>query len=186
MATVTKRQNSDGSIVFRVNIRKKDVDISKTFYTEEDANLFIFYKERLLQNMANFEVSTKDCVTLEQIMDLKIKSIDQAEFRYLSDFNLSKQRLIQTLDNEKFLCDITYDDWIEAATKLYNMDIYRGGKTESCKRKMSLETLRKIFAYASASISYAIAQGIELQNHPLKVIQTFINPKRNQELKPLE
>ena len=37
MATIEKISNSDGSISYRVKIRKKGIDVSRTFRNEEDA-----------------------------------------------------------------------------------------------------------------------------------------------------
>ncbi len=181
MASIEKRKNSDGSFSYRLSIRKKNFEIYQTFYTEEDAKLYEFYKERLIDNMEAFEVPLKDRVTVEQIFELKIKEISEYSPRNISDVNLSLDRIKQFFTNKKFINEFSFDDWLNFAKNLYGSDVFRGGKTEKGKRKMSIATLRRIFAVISSVYSNAIAMGIELENHPLKVIQTFITPLMKKE-----
>lgn len=177
MACLEKRPRKDGTIAYEVNIRKKGYEIYKTFDNEEDARLYSFYKERLIDNMHNFEVPLKERLTIEQIFDLKLKSIDEFERRTINDICKSKERLSMFFDPHKFIHQISYDEWLDCAKKLLDFDVFRGAEKDHNKRKMSLKSLRKIFAYLSASISHANSLGIELDNLPLKVIQTFISPK---------
>lgn len=176
MAKIEKRQCKDGSFSWRVGLRKNGIDISKTFYSEEDAKLYAFYKERLLDNIKAFDVSLKDRVTLKQIFEMKIESIVNIDKKELNSFKNACERFCEVFKDKFFLCEITLDDWKRAAKSIYEKDVFRGSKTEKNKRKMSPTTLKRIFAYASSSITHAQSKGIDLENHALKVIQQIINP----------
>lgn len=177
MATIREREGKDGKMTYNVMIRKKGVEISKTFFTEEDAELYEWYKERLLQNMDAFDVPINERVTLEQLCELKVASLpEETDFRTKLHFESSLDRITTYLGKDKFLCNFTYEDWLECAKKVAEMDVYRGTKTEKNKRKMSVKTLRNIFSYASSMISHGISVGIPLENHPLQVVRAYISP----------
>jgi len=176
MAHIKERVNKKGETTYSVKIRKKEVDIQKTFYSLEDAKLYEFWKERLIQNMENFEVDLKDRVTISQLYDMKSKTIKSCDKRYASDFEFSKKRLVDFFGETRFIQSITYEEWVGFTRHLLDTDVYKGAKTENGKRKMSPESARKVLAYTSASISHAISKGIELDNLPLKVIQVYLRP----------
>lgn len=177
MHEIEKRYDKNGIVSYRINIRRGNVDISRTFFTEEDAKLFAFYKERLIDNMKTFEVPLKERVTLRQIIELKINSNIELDTRSIGELNKSCERLENILGHDKFLCQLSYDDWLKAAKLLYDLPVYRGSKAEHNKRSMSLKTLRRILATISSAFSNAQEIGIDIENHPLKVIQLYINPQ---------
>ena len=176
MATINERQNEKGTISHRVQIRRNNTNISKTFYCKEDAEVYAFYKERLISNMENFEVDIKDTVTTKSIFELKIASIAQIidNKRELNDMESSLKRIGNYIDLDKCYSSTSLEEWIEAAKKIFKEPVYRGAKTEISRREMSPNTLRKIFAHASAAVSYAQSQGIAIENYPIKVIQSYI------------
>ena len=170
MACIQERPNENGDVSYRVSIRKKGHIISKSFYTKEDAEIYAFYKERLIDLMENFEVPIEKRLTLQSIMNIRPqentwghKSSSIAEI----DSFFGKDILYQ---------DISYERWIDYAKHLSKSFVYRGAKTESAKRIMSPLTLRRKFAEISSEVSYAKSQGLEVINHPLQVMQNFINP----------
>ena len=173
MATIEKISNSDGSISYRVKIRKKGIDVSRTFRNEEDAIMYGKYKERLIENMENFDVPLKSRVTLRQIFELKPKETYSAK----NHNDLSLIRFEEFLGPNRFYEDITFDEWRGCVEKFAKMDVFKGGRTEKSKRLMSPQTIRRMFAMASSVVSHAQSLGIELENHPLRVIQTTIRPK---------
>jgi hypothetical protein len=175
MATIKEKKLSDGSISFRVEIRKKGIQIYKSFTVLEDAELYSFYKERLIENMESFEVPLKDRVTLNQIYELKLK--DSNSINIKSHVKMAIEKFNEIFGVNTFCNDISYKDWENSCKILSQSYVYRGAKTENSKRIISLSTLRRYFAYASSCISHAQSLGIELENHPLKVLQVIINPK---------
>lgn len=177
MARIEKRPTGKG-FSYRVAIRKKNNEIFKTFTTEEDANLFVFYKEKLMENMDNFDVPLDKRLTLRQVFELKIESVknSSASKSGTADFEDAYSRISPYITDDKFLCEYSFDDWLKATKALYDTFVYRGAKKEHTKRPMSILTLRRHIASASSAFSFANAQGITLDNWPMKVMQTFINP----------
>lgn len=176
MASIAKRTSSKGEITYRVMIRKKNLEVSKSFHTEEDAKLYAFYKERLIDNMANFEVDMKDRVTLRQVMELRMLKIPVTESKSISDISTALDKMCKHFPVDKFLINIPYEKWLEACKKIYTEPVFRGSNKEHNMRQMSVKTLRRVFATVSSAISHTIFMGIPLENHALKVIQTHINP----------
>lgn len=176
MATIEARPTDKGKISYRVMIRKKGINIYKTFHKKEDAELYVFYKERLIDNIENFEVPLGQMVTLDQIFELKISSISISNKREINDYENCKKRLKESFSGKVFYKDISLDDWRNAAKSLLATEVYRGAKTENGKRLMSPVTLKKIYYQASSVVSYVKSQGIVIDNHPLTILQTYINP----------
>lgn len=182
MANIETRKNQDGSTTFRVQIRKKGKEIYKSFRNEEDANIFVFYKEKLLDNIENFDTKIESRVSLEQAFELKVLSFENGNKRNIDDYIFSLKRLNEYFKTSKN-CDIVYlnnlnhIDWIGCALRMMNTHVYRGGKTEAGKRIMSFSTLRKIFAHAASCISFLQSSGMVLHNHPQEVIKSHISQK---------
>jgi len=175
MASIDKRKNKDGSFTYRVAIRKNKIEVYKSFSIEEDAKLYAFYKERLIDNMNNFEIPLKHRITLNNIFEIKLSSISNNDKKSVNDFENAKTKILKFLP-DKFYHEITYDEWLLAAKNIMNMDVFRGSNTAKNLRKPSPSTLRRYFACASSAVSHAQSQGIELENNPLKILQTFITP----------
>lgn len=176
MARIEKRKNGSG-FSYRVVIRRKGIEIYKSFPEEEDAKMYAYYKEKLIDNMTNFDVPLKDRVTLRQILDMKLKEMQDHDKRSKADMELSFSRVMERLPkNKMFVNQLTYEDWLEIAKDIYNTNVHRGVKQEHTARQMSPISLRRLFASLSSAMSHAQGCGIELDNHPLKVIQSYISP----------
>jgi len=176
MASIEKRAKKNGEINYQVNIRRKGFEIYKTFRTEEDANLYAFYKERLIDNMDNFEIDIKNRVTLKDILEIKLNSVE--DIRARQDIENSYMRVHPYIE-DKFLSEISYDDWLHIAKSLLGESVYRGAKNEKNKRLMSVSTLRRYFAVMSSIFSNAANHGIRVHNHPLDVLKAYIYPEVN-------
>ena len=96
MASITFR---DGK--YRVSIRKKDQDVSKTFSNKEDAELYSKLKEDLIDQIENFNPSPEELLTLDSAIDMKV---EDAEKNWL-DF-----RTISSLKGLNLYCSILYTD----------------------------------------------------------------------------
>lgn len=175
MACIEKRNNKDGSVTHRVSIRKKGIEIYKSFSNEEDAKLYIFYKERLIENMDNFDVPLKQRIKLNEIFEIKSSSLSNCDKKTHNDFDNSASKLMRVVP-DKFYHEISYDEWLSAAKELMNIDVFRGAKNGSNMRKPSITTVRRYFACASSAVSHMQSLGVDLENMPLKVLQTFITP----------
>lgn len=167
------RKNKDGSKAYRVTIRKKGTEVTKTFSNEEDAILFENYRTRLIECMANFEVPIKDRVRLVDIVDLKIKR--SSDLRSISEFELANKRVMEVMKPHIFLNELTYDDWKDAFEKIAKKE-YPKRHNSPHMQLIAAKSLRRIFASLSSAFSTAIANGISLENWPLKIVQEIINP----------
>lgn len=178
MSTIKKNVGKNGKLTFSVYIKKKDFEICKTFYTLEDAKIYSFYKERLIQNMENFDVPLNERITLNQIIDLKIESATDLSVKTITQMQSMGKKFSDFFGKNRFYHTITYADWIDSVKYFMELNVYIGGQVrEDSTKKISIETLRKHYAYLSSCISYVIDQGIPIINHPLTIIQTYINPK---------
>ena len=50
---------------------------------------------------------------------------------------------MKSWENSKFLCELTYDDWLRVAKEMFIDPVYRGSKKEKNARIMSPTTLPK-------------------------------------------
>ena len=184
MSTIKKYIGVNGKIYFRVQIRKNNQYISKNFNNEEDAQIFAFYKERLISNMIDFEIPIEQRVSIKQLFELKMNNSKSLVDKSFQDFSTALKKLSQVMDVDKFLCEYTYQDWLEICKNIYNLPVYRGAEKESCKVSMSIGTLRKIFACISSVFTNAISNNIPVENHAMKVMQYYINPLLKNEKTP--
>lgn len=175
MAVIVKRVSKEKKLTYQCKIRMKGHESFKTFLNEKDAQTYAFYKERLINNMENFEVPLEERITLKSIFEMKADSIDSANIRGKRDIMGSFERINQFLGNKLFVQQITYKDWEKAFEEISKMEVYMGGKSDKSKRLISTKTIRNIFAFSSSCFSYAISKGINIENHPLKIIQTKLN-----------
>jgi hypothetical protein len=102
---------------------------------------------------------------------LKIDSSKEKNKRSISDFLHCKKIFKDVFIDKRFYTDISYLDWENAAQFLWKQETYRGSVKNKVKRSVS--TLRRLFANASSCVSHAIQNGINLENHPLKVISSL-------------
>lgn len=181
MAVITKRVSSKGETTYRAMIRKKGMEISRTFFEKEEAERFVWWKENLIQNMENYEVPIEKRVTLEDIFQLKIEKSGDLSRRMIDDIRFSLERIVEIIGKGRFCDEISYDEWKNVVNKLSKTEVFKGSKVPKNARVMSTSTLRRIFACMSSLYSNAISSGIPLDNTPLKIIQTIINPMINNE-----
>jgi hypothetical protein len=176
MAHIRTRITKKNDEKYHVMIRKKGIEIHKSFGKKEDAELYTKWKESIIDNLENFDVAISNTITIEALFDMKLETVGVDNKRTYNDISNTKKNLLTYIDDKKFASDMTFEDWKNLAKQLYDKDVYRGAKSGNNMRKISLETLRKFFAYCSTCYSHAQTLGIELENHPLRVIQTFLKP----------
>jgi len=179
MAVIEKKISKDGDVSYKVKIRHKDFEIYKTFRQEGDAKLFAWYKERLIDNIQNFDIPLNQRITLQQIIELKVKAIDSKDERSKKEFLLAFERVFSLLPKEKkFYAQYSPQDWDDLLKNLSSFEVYKGCIKEETKRFMSRSTIRRTLACISSAVSYAMSQGIDLENLPLKLIQKYNLNKR--------
>ncbi len=173
MAVIRERQGKNGKQTFSVVIRKKGKEEGKTFLTREDAELYEFYKERMITNMKNFDVPLCERMRLIDIAEIKLPQLDNE--RAKSEIHTALKRCIENMKKHVFLNELTLEDWRECLVKIQEMKVPVKFKSKEMVN-LSLSSIRRIFATLSSVFSHAINHGIALENYPLKVLQLYINP----------
>lgn len=170
---IIERISEKGEKSYQVKIRKKGSEVTKTFSIKEDAELFEYYRTRLIENMANFNIPISERVRLRDIIELKIEGITDA--RTLSEFELGYKRIYENMKPHKFVCELTEQDWYDCFIKVQATQIQKRNNSKEFGI-LSPRSVRRIFATISSAISHAIEKGIHVVNHPLQIIQKYINP----------
>lgn len=176
MASVTKKNNKNGSIIHKVRINKNGVHICKSFSDPEDAELFIYYKEKLIENMKNFDVSLSQRLTLGQIFELKIEGSEELDTKSINDMRLSLSRLEAIFGENRCYFSITIEEWTESVKSIMGLKVYRGAKNKNGERDISFKSIKKIFAHASSCVTFCQNMGFKIDNKPMSVIQNTITP----------
>lgn len=174
MASIRKEKNKNGIEYYRVKIRKKNNCIYKSFKCKESAEIYAAWKENLIDTMDAFDVPLKSRIRFCELVDLKCNDPHIGE-SMRKDIRESYAKLKDLLRLEdRFVEEITYDEWLNAAKELLSIKVYRGAKTKAGERLMSPTTLRRIFSCLSSVFSYSTSFETPFDNHALKVVQTFI------------
>lgn len=175
MASINERISSKGEKTYRVQIRNKDFEQYKTFTTKEDAELFIFSRERLINNMKNFDVPINNRVRLVDIIQLKKSQIKDADIRTICEFDMALKRCLENMKPHVFLEELTLEDWKACLDKVVILHIPIRGNAITTSL-ISIKSVRRLFATLSSAFSSAIASGIPIENYPLQIVQKYINP----------
>lgn len=170
------RVNESGN--YTANIRKKSVNITQTFKRKEDAELWVIYKEDLIEQINAFDPPLQEIITLQDAIELKIK--DAIEKGVVELENFKHLPIIF----EKFcslnLNKILYDDLLAYFDELMKIPVRQGGskndKSSGSIRLPSIHTTFRKFGYLSTVFQLVKEQGVNIDNPALKVCQ-FIRPK---------
>lgn len=162
MATIEKRSEK-----YRVQIRKKGKFLTATFTSLEMAEIWSRYQEELLDNMENFDIEPEKLITLEQCVELKIKSLDKEKItkKTLQEYQNLISEFKDIMDCP--LRDITCEMIKKISNNMLNSMVRRGGssnfntgKFQPCSPHTALRKLR----YLSAVFSYMIEKGANITN----------------------
>lgn len=171
--SIKERISEKGVKSYRVMIRKRGQEIMKTFSAKEDAELFEYYRTKLVENMANFDVDVKDRVRLIDVIDLKIRRLKDE--RSCGELELSCKRVLEHMKAHTFLCELTFKDWYACFDKISKLEIPMRNNSKMMVL-ISPTSVRRIFAGLSSAFSTAIMSGIQIENYPLDIVQKLINP----------
>jgi hypothetical protein len=168
MASIEERNGR-----YRVSIRKKGIEISQTFSNLETAKLYERYKEDIIDEMHAFDVKDKDLITIEEAIRLNIERVEKecSDSKNISDNNLWEENLRDIL--EQPISCLTYEFLMNKANEMLSSIIKRGGsrKIENSGRlvQSSPATVLRKFRVLSTVFSNLIKNGVEIENHALKV-----------------
>ncbi len=160
---------------YMVKIRKKGFpEISQTFETEEDANLFIKYKEDFFDQISSFEPSPKELITIGMAIDLKIQ---EQESKNASQKTIESIRLLKFIFSDvidESIHDITEKRWLDIAMKLLSRKILSGKKD----RTISFRTVFNRFNTLSTIFSYLISLNYIDVNPVHPIVQMLRNKEK--------
>lgn len=167
MASIEERNGS-----FRVNIRKKGVEITRTFKERHTAELWALWKEDLIDNMNAFDVKVERTLTLADAIGLKTQElIDKGSIEIQDIHNINE---VFKPFISKFLYEITLNDYNEHCRLMLSSEVIRGGKkgVEGTGKKViqSPQTVLRKFVILASVYSYLIKKGFDIENHPQKVV----------------
>lgn len=167
MATIQKINDR-----YRVQIRKKDIEIYSSFKNEEDAKLWAEYKEELIDNISAFDPPLKEMITLKDAIELKIEK-GKETMKDINDF----KNLLEYFDKfcYRSLNSITYDELMKYYDEKLKIPIRKGGSKNNentgIKKLPSPSTVFRKFQYLSSVYQDVINYGVEIENIPLKICQ---------------
>lgn len=171
MASIEERKNNDGSISYRVQIRKKGIDMSKTFKDLETAKLFEWYKENLIDEMEAFEVPKSELFTLQDGYELKIKCMNEAgtySSKYFLDLKRDYEAISAYIPKDTYLYKITFQDLDNLAKSLVQEILKVGGnqhdKTTGKDIQCSPRTAQRRLMCISSIYSILQQKGVNIKN----------------------
>lgn len=163
---------------WRAHIRKKEMDISQTFKNKKDAELWVIYKEDLIDQIEAFDPPLQQMITLQDAIELKIKDSIDKNIKDIGDFNI----LFKVFEKfcPKKLNQITYEDLLAHFDEMMNTPIRHGGNRNDANtghmKLPSIHTTFRKFGYLSTVFQMMRELGVNIDNPVLKVCQ-FIRPK---------
>lgn len=164
------RKNDSGN--FRADIRKKgSKNVSASFSNKETAELWAAYKEDLIDQIKKFEVPLEDMINLETAIDMKVENMVNENFdkKSIGDVEILKNTFSEFLDRS--LVSISYDELFKKMGTMLNTIVKKGGHGEKGdKRVQSPLTVLKKFGCLSSVYSMLISNGMNLENHALKIM----------------
>ncbi len=157
----------------------KEASISATFDKEESAKLWMEYKERLFNEMKNFDVPKKDLIFFRDAIELKKKSLSEkgSTSRTVVDINT----LLNTFSefNDLEIGKISYDMLLNKSNNLLNSITRKGGSKKNPdsgrKQQMSPHTVLSRLRQLSSVYSNLIEMGVQIDNIPIKVLAYLKN-----------
>jgi len=165
------RKNTSGS--YTAYIRKKNINLTDSFKNKEDAELWVDYKEDLIDLISSFDPPLQEMITLQDAIEVKIKDVIEKGKKDIYDFKV----LIECFS--KFcpcsLSEITYEILLSYFDEMMKTPIRRGGckddKTTGNLKLPSIHTTFRKFGYLSTVFQMMKEKGVNVDNHALKVCQ---------------
>ena len=161
---------------YRVQIRKRNIELSRTFDDLETAELWSKYKENLIDEMDAFEAPKEEMITLLDAIEMKLKSNTSTDKKSIQDIQNIKVHFSKFLTMD--MNSIKFEDLKEHGIEMFKTDIRVGGSRDNENtgviRKPSSVTVTKRFAYLSTVYSNLIAMGINIENVALRV-KTYLD-----------
>ena len=180
MASIRECKKKDGSISYQVEIRKKDVSLSKTFSDLETAKLFERYKENLIDEMEAFEVPKSELFTLQDGYEFKIKCMNELGTyspKYFLDITRDYEAICTYIPKDTYLINITFED-LDRTAKALLQEVLRIGGNQHNKAsgkvvQCSPRTAQRRLVCISSIYSILQQKGINIKNPCVEYLPYF-------------
>jgi hypothetical protein len=167
MATIREKVSKNG-VRYYVSIRRKNETIYSSFGDKETAELFAFIKEKVIDEMENFDIPSSQLIRLKDAFEIKKMDMisEQKNKKSLQDLNISYSIFESILSPDFYLIDINWDKLQEITKILLNKKVQHGGnyKTLNNLKLISPTTVRKHLMNLSSLYGNLIKKGINLKN----------------------
>lgn len=150
-------------------IRRKNLFLSASFSTKEDAELWAAYKEDLIDQIVAFEPPLEQIITLGDAIQMRVDTAKEKGTSDIGDIKILFQSFEKYIDLP--IQEISYDDLANHFEYLMTVPVKRGGNPNNLeaglKTMPSMYTTFRKFSYLSTVYEHLIKEGVRIQNHPL-------------------
>lgn len=157
MAYIRESENQDGKKKYNVEIRTRKNIIRKTFEDRKTAELFAWYKEKLIKEMDNFELELKQMITLKDAMDVFMsQDFTHKNPKYIPDSKADYQQIIQFIPESTYLNEISKETLEEFIKNLSKCVLKKGGsknKDSGIIKPISPKTMKRRLSFLSNLIN---------------------------------
>jgi len=179
MGNVTKK---NGKYIASLNV--KGNQINKSFNNEETANLWLKYKEELINDIEAFDPRISQMITLNDAIDFKALQVETSSKNKKSYFSFMglKNEFSEIID--KSIEEITKEEIMEIMKRMLNTPTYKRRGSHALEQQFipSIKTIRGRMALLSSVFSYQINQGAQIEN-PVFCALTWLRQNTKDESK---
>ncbi len=172
MASFHKRGNSIKTV-----IRKKNVQIIKSFNDMETAKLWAKYKEDLIDEMDAFEVPKNELIILKDALNMFYHKMESKNYdkKMQQDLRNLTKHYNNFLDFP--LKKISYDILLEHSLEMLNSKVKRGTQLQGkgIEKDISFRTVRNRISNLGIVYSFLIDNGIDVENVTIRVKAYLLN-----------
>ena len=132
---------------FSAQIRKKNINLYETFQTLKDAELWIAYKEDLIDQIDAFEPKMENLILLGDAIELTYQNALERNIKDVNDFKFLIKCFNKFIDIP--ISNISSQELLEFFNESMNTPIQRGGshtiKNTGVKKLPSIHTIFRRF-----------------------------------------
>lgn len=163
---------------FRASVRKKGYCLRARFSDKRTAELWVRYKEDLIDKMSAFEVPMKDTMTL---LDASVLKISEMKDKDLDKRSIKDVEMVMRNDFSHFqeysLSDLSYELLLNTAKQMLSAKVrIGGGKNPDSGREViqSPISVLKKFRILGSVISHANTIGANIDN-PVPRLTSYLH-----------
>jgi len=157
---------------YRARIFTKGHDITHTFADKKTAELWIAYKEDLINQIEAFNPKSTDLVEFGDAIDLKISEALKDGLVDRSITDLKELHNVFASFKGRMISDITYEDFMKFCKDYLSTPVVRGGFKANGSGRSTMPTKQTLLSKLrrlSGVYSNLINNGIPVENIPVKI-----------------